>query len=101
VGQPELTSIIGLRDGDGDQLQLARVDRANGTSGYVLRVGTGKVLLSAGDLARLNSVIRLELLSAHRFHLVKWATQLLILWALAWLITYGITGPLFVYPWSS
>jgi hypothetical protein len=100
VGQPELTSLIGLRDGDGDQLQLARVDRANGT-GYVLRVGTGKVLLTAGDLARLHSVIRLELLSAHRFHLVKWVVQLLILWALAWLITYGVTGPLFVYPWSS
>ena len=67
----------------------------------MLRVGTGKVLLSVGDLARLHSVIRLELLSAHRFHLVKWAIQLLILYALAWVLAYGVTGPLFVYPWAN
>jgi len=67
----------------------------------VLRVGTGKVLLSAGDLARLNGVIRLELLSANRIRLLNWAIQLLILCALAWLLAYGVTGPLFAYPWSN
>ncbi|OBI39719.1 hypothetical protein [Mycobacterium colombiense] len=75
------------------------MNRPSGTIGYVLRVGTGKVFLSAGDLAWLNNVIRFELHSAHRIHLLKWAIQLLILCALAWL-AYGITGPLFVYPWS-
>ncbi|OBJ03280.1 hypothetical protein A5625_02385 [Mycobacterium sp. 1465703.0] len=66
----------------------------------MLRVGTGKVFLSAADLASLNKVIRFELHSAHRIHLVNWVVQLLILCALAWLLAHGITGPLFVYPWS-
>jgi hypothetical protein len=99
VRQPELTSLIGLRDVDGNPLHLVRVDRPSGTSGYMLRVGTGKVFLSVGDLASLNKVIRFELYSAHRIHLLSWAIQLLIVCALAWL-AYGITGPLFVYPWS-
>lgn len=99
--QTELTSLIGLRDRDGDRLHLVRLDRPNGTSDYVLRVGTGKVLLSAGDLARLNGVIRFELLSANPIRFVKWALQILILCALAWLLTYGVTGPLFAYPWSN
>ena len=99
MGQPELTSLIGLRDVDGNPLHLVRVDRPSGTIGYMLRVGTGKVFLSAGDLARLNNVIRSELHTAHRIHLLSWAVQLLIVCALAWL-AYGITGPLFVYPWS-
>lgn len=98
--QSELTSLIGLRDGDGNRIHLVRVDRPSATSGYVLRVGTGKVFLTAGDLTRLNNVIRLELHSAHRIHLLHWAIQLLILCALAWLLAYGPTGPLFVYPWS-
>lgn len=98
--QPELTSLIGLRDGDGNRIHLVRLDCPSGTGGYMLRVGTGKVFLSAGDLARLNNVIRFELHSAHRIHLLNWAIQLLILGALAWLLTSGITGPLFVYPWS-
>lgn len=98
--QSELTSLIGLRDGDGNRIHLVRVNRPSGTGGYVLRVGTGKVFLSAGDLARLNHVIRFELHSAHRIHLLHWAIQLLILCALAWLLAYGPTGPLFVYPWS-
>jgi hypothetical protein len=101
VGQPELTSLIGLRDDEGDRLHLVRLDRPNGKSGYMLRVGSGKVLLSAGDLARLNSVIRFELLTAHRLHLLNWAIQILILCALAWLLAYGVTGPLFAYPWSN
>ncbi|WP_139334727.1 hypothetical protein [Mycobacterium colombiense] len=100
MGQSELTSLIGLRDGDGNRIHLVRVDRPNGTSGYMLRVGTGKVFLSACDLARLNHVIRFELHSAHRIHLLIRAIQLLILCALAWLLAYGIPGPLFVYPWS-
>jgi hypothetical protein len=101
VRQPELTSLIGLKDRDGDRLHLVRLDRHNGTSDYVLRVGTGKVLLTAGDLARLGGVIRFELLSANRIRVVSWAIQLLILFALAWLLTYGLTGPLFAYPWSN
>ncbi len=67
----------------------------------MLRVGSGKVFLSAGDLARLNNVIRFELLTAHRLHLLNWAIQILILCALAWLLAYGVTGPLFAYPWSN
>jgi hypothetical protein len=101
VGEPELTSLIGLRDSDGDRLQLVRMGEGSGTSGYMLRVGTGKVLLSAGDLARLGGVIRLELLSANRVRILNVAIQLLILCALAWLLTYGVTGPLFAYPWSN
>lgn len=101
MSQTELTSLIGLRDRDGDRLHLVRLDRPDGTCGYVLRVGTGKVLLSAGDLARLNGVIRFELLSANRIRLVNRLVQLLILCALAWLLAYGVTGPLFAYPWSN
>lgn len=100
VRHAELTSLIGLRDGDGNRIHLVRVDGPSGTGGYVLRVGTGKAFLSAGDLARLNNVIRFELHSAHRTQLLTWAMQLLILCALAWLLTSGIMGPLFVYPWS-
>jgi hypothetical protein len=101
VREPELTSLIGLRDKDGDRLQLVRLDRPDETSGYMLRVGTGKVLLSAGDLARLSTVIRFELMSANCVRFLNVAIQLIILCALAWLLTYGVTGPLFAYPWSS
>ena len=48
--QPVLTSLIGLRDRVGDRLILLRLDRPDGTRGYMLRVGTGSVFLSAGDL---------------------------------------------------
>ncbi len=99
--QPELTSLLGLRDSDGDRLLLLRVERPNGTSGYVLRVGTGKVFLSAGDLARLSTVIRFELVSANWIRFFNWALQLLILCTLAWLIATVVTGPLFAYPWSN
>jgi hypothetical protein len=101
VQQPELTSLIGLRDSDDDRLQLARLDQPNGTNSYILRVGTGKVLLSAADLAQLSSVIRLELISANRMRALNLAVQVLILCALAWLLAYGVTGPLFAYPWSN
>jgi len=101
VRQPELTSLLGLRDGDGDRLLLVRLDRPNGASGYVLRVGTGKVFLSAGDLARLSAVIRFELVSAHWIRFFNWVLQLLILCAVAWLIAAVVTGPLFAYPWSN
>ena len=50
--QPELTSLIGLRDSDGDRLLLLRLDRPNGTRGYMLKVGTGSVFLTAGDHLR-------------------------------------------------
>jgi hypothetical protein len=67
VRQSELTSLIGLRDSDGDRLLLLRVDRPNGTRGYMLKVGTGSVFLTAGDLEGLSTVIRFELLSANQF----------------------------------
>ena len=99
--QPELTSLIGLRDSDGDRLLLTRLDRPNGTRGYMLRVGTGSVFLTAGDLKGLSTVIRFELISANRFRFFARAIWLLILCALMRLLTYGVTGPLFAYPWSN
>ena len=99
--QPELTSLIGLRDSDGDRLLLLRLDRPNGTRGYMLRVGTGSVFLTAGDLEGLSTVIRLELFSANQFRFFARAIWLLILCALVWLFTSAVTGPLFAYPWSN
>jgi hypothetical protein len=101
VRQPELTSLIGLRDSEGDRLLLLRVDRPDGTRGYMLRVGTGSVFLTAGDLDRLSAVIRFELVSANQFRFFARAIWLLILCALMWLLTYAVTGPLFAYPWSN
>ena len=99
--QPELTSLIGLRDRVGDRLILLRLNRADGTRGYMLRVGTGKVFLTAGDLARLSTVIRFELVSANQIRVFGRAIWLLILCALVWLLTSAVTGPLFAYPWSN
>jgi hypothetical protein len=101
VRQPELTSLIGLRDSDGDRLILLRVERPNGTRGYMLRVGTGSVLLTAGDLDRLSTVIRSELVSANQFRSFARAIWLLILCALMALLASEVTGPLFAYPWSN
>jgi hypothetical protein len=101
VRQPELTSLIGLRDRVGDRLLLLRLHRADGTRGYLLRVGTGSVYLSAADLDRLSTVIRLELTSVNQFRFVVRAVWLLILCALVWLLTSAVTGPLFAYPWSN
>jgi hypothetical protein len=101
VRQSELTSLIGLRDRVGDRLLLLRMDRADGTRGYLLRVGTGSVFLSAGDLDRLSTVIRCELASANQFRFFARAMWLLILCALVWLLTSAVTGPLFAYPWSN
>jgi hypothetical protein len=101
VRQPELTSLIGLRDSDGDRLLLLRLGRPNGTRGYMLRVGTGSVFLTAGDLDRLSTVIRFELGSANQLRFFARAIWLLILCALVWLLTYAATGPLFAYPWSN
>ena len=98
--QPELTSLIGLRDRVGDRLILLRLNRADGTRGYMLRVGTGRVFLTAGDLEGLSTVIRFEL-AANHFRLVARAMWLLILCALVWLLTSAATGPLFAYPWSN
>ena len=99
--QPELTSLIGLRDSEGDRLLLLRLDRPDGTRGYMLRVGTGSVFLTAGDLEGLSTVIRYELISANQFRLFARAIWLVILCALVWLLTYAATGPLFAYPWSN
>jgi len=101
VRQPELTSLIGLRDRVGDRLLLLRLNRADGTRGYMLRVGSGSVFLSAGDLDRLSTVIRFELASANQFRYFARAMWLLILCALVWLLTSAVTGPLFAYPWSN
>jgi hypothetical protein len=100
VRQPELTSLIGLRDSDGDRLLLVRLDRPNGTCGYMLRVGTGSVFLTAGDLDRLSTVIRSELVSANQFRFFARAIWLLIVCALMALLASAVTGPLFAYPWS-
>lgn len=99
--QPELTSLIGLRDSDGDRLLLLRLDRPNGTCGYMLRVGTGRAFLTAGDLDRLSTAIRLELASANQFRSFARAVWLLILCTLVWLLASAVTGPLFAYPWSN
>jgi hypothetical protein len=101
VRQPELTSLIGIRDGAGDRLVLVRVDRADGTRGYMLKVGPGNVFLTAGDLAGLSTVIRFELLSANRLRLLARTLWLLVLCAVVWLLTFAVTGPLFAYPWSN
>jgi hypothetical protein len=101
VRQPDLISLIGLRDSDGDRLILLRLDRPNGTRGYMLRVGTGSVFLTAGDLEGLSTVIRLELFSANQFRFFARAIWLLILCALVWFLTSAVTGPLFAYPWSN
>jgi hypothetical protein len=100
VRHPELTSLIGLRDSDGDRLVLVRLERSSGTRGYMLRVGTGKVFLTAADLARLSSVIRFELVSS-QLRILAQAIWLLILCALAWLLSSTVIGPLFAYPWSN
>ena len=99
--QPELTSLIGLRDSAGDRLLLLRLDRPDGTRGYMLKVGTGSVFLTAGDLEGLSTVIRYELVSANQFRFFAQAIWLLILCALVWLFASAVTGPLFAYPWSN
>jgi hypothetical protein len=101
VRQPELTSLVGLRDSAGDRLLLVRLDRPNGTRGYILRVGTGKVFLTAGDLARLSTVIRFELVSVGQIRFLARAIWLLILCVLMALLASAVTGPLFAYPWSN
>src|ERR1700756_1598517 len=50
VRQPELTSLIGLRDGDGDQLHLVRLDRANGSRRYLMAIGQERVFPSPWGL---------------------------------------------------
>jgi hypothetical protein len=106
VRQPELTSLIGLRDSDGDQLHLVRLDRANGSHAYLMAIGRERVFLTAGDLDRLSTVIRYEVgdgnddLTAEFRRFFAQAFWLLILCALLWLLTFGLT-PLWVYPWSN
>lgn len=99
--QPELTSLIGLRDSDGARLLLLRLDRPNGNRRYLLKVGTGSVVLTAGDLKGLNTVIRYELVSANQFRVFARAIWLLISCVVVLLLAYAATGPLFAYPWSN
>ena len=101
--QPELTSLIGLRDSDGDQLHLVRLDRANGRRAYLMAIGRERVSLTVGDLQRLSTVIRRELPADDgddprigEFGYFARAIWLLILCTLAWLLTYALTGPLWV-----
>ena len=104
--QPELTSLIGLRDTDGDQLHLVRLDQANGSRAYLMAIGQERVLLTAGDLDRLSTVIRSEVgdgndnLMAELRRFFAQAIWLLILCALLWLLTFKVTA-LWVYPWSN
>jgi hypothetical protein len=77
------------------------LDRPDGTRSYMLKVGTGSVFLTAGDLEGLSTVIRVELVSANQLRFFAQAIWLLILCALAWLLTSAVTGPLFAYPWSN
>jgi hypothetical protein len=67
----------------------------------MLRVGTGSVFLTTGDLDRLSTVIRFELASANQFRFFARTIWLLILCALMALLTSALTGPLFAYPWSN
>jgi len=67
----------------------------------MLKVGTGSVFLTAGDLEGLSTVIRVELVSANQFRSFAQAIWLLILCALLCLLTSAVTGPLFAYPWSN
>ncbi len=110
VKQPELTQLIGLQDGDGDRLFISRLDRPDGSRGYLLAIRSGEVhggvSLTAGDLDRLSTVIRHEvgegddgLMAEFRFF--ARAIWLLIFCALMSLLLFAVTGPLFAYPWSN
>jgi hypothetical protein len=105
VKQPELTSLIGLRDSDGDQLHLVRLDRANGCRTYLMAIGRERVSLTACDLDRLSTVIRYELgdgnddWTAKFRRFIAGAIWLVILCAVLWLLTFTVT-PLWAYPWS-
>jgi hypothetical protein len=107
VKHPELTSLLGLRDSDGDQLHLVRLDRATGPRAYLMAIGRERVSLTIADLQRLSAVIRRELPSdggdddrISEFSYFARAIWLVVLCVLAWLLTYALTGPLWVYPWS-
>ena len=104
--QPELTSLVGLRASDGDQLHLVRLDRANGSRRYLMAIGQERVFLTPGDLNRLSTVIRYEvgggnddLKAAFRF--LAHAIWFLIFCAALSLLASALTGPLFAYPWSN
>jgi class 3 adenylate cyclase len=110
VKQPELTQLIGLQDGDGDRVFISRLDRPDGSRGYLLAIRSGEVhggvSLTAGDLDRLSTVIRHEvgegdddLMAEFRFF--ARAIWLLIFCALMSLLLFAVTGPLFAYPWSN
>jgi hypothetical protein len=67
----------------------------------MLKVGTGSVFLTDGDLDELSTVIRFELAAANQFRLFARAIWLLILCTLMALLASAVTGPLFAYPWSN
>ena len=104
--QPALTSLMGLRDRNGDQLHLVRLDRANGSRTYLMAIGQERVFLTADDLDRLSSVIRYEvtdgdkdLMAAFRF--LAHAIWVLIFCVVLSFLAFAFTGPLFAYPWSN
>ena len=41
--QPELTQLIGLLDGDGDRVFISRLDRPDGSRGYLLAIRSGEM----------------------------------------------------------
>jgi hypothetical protein len=110
VKQPELTQLIGLQDGDGDRVFISRLDRPDGSLGYLLAIRSGEVhggvSLTAGDLDQLSTVIRHELgegaddLMAE-FRFFARGIWLLIFCALMSLLLFAVIGPLFAYPWSN
>ena len=107
--QPELTQLIGLQDGDGDRVFVSRLDRPDGSRGYLLAIRSGEVhgsvSLTAGDLDRLSTVIRHEMGGGDHlraeFRFFAQAIWLLIFCALMSLLLFAVTGPLFAYPWSN
>ena len=59
--RPELTELVNLADFTGDRLLVHRLDRLDGSRGYLLTAGMGRVFLAPGDLDRLKTVIAREL----------------------------------------
>ena len=106
VKQQELTSLIGLRDSHGDQLNLVRLDRANGSRKYLMAIGQERVFLTPSDLGRLGTIIRCEVGGGNddlkaAFRVLAHAIWLLIFCGVLALLASALTGPLFAYPWSN
>ena len=97
----ELTSLLGLRDSDGDRLHLVRSERPDGTRGYILRIGTGRIFLTPRELTKLRDVIRAEVPTGHWVRVLARTVWLLSFLALVALLASSVSGPLFAYPWSN